>query len=289
MDISVVPADVADRGHVGTIEFDLEVLEWLTEDGPSEFTAEVSAGSICTYLHREDREAALTALSIGLKISWERAGEAILFLEDLKTQPYSLGYLGQIDNRGLAKHKFSEPILLWNMTWLPKVPNEDKYLVHAVAPYVEGPEYTVSLDEIREAATRITEELSRNDSEEYLECVRSKYKQQRYDRFLRQKYPDRTTTMRTTKLTVAAPGIVQFSAYVTQTSGVGIGGPDAELFRIDRSSDNQDYVFTSTQPLSEGAYEIHIQYNHEAHALCGQKLVTDKWFITVPPAESGDM
>ncbi len=115
-DISVVSADVADFGHTGTIEFDLEVLEWLTGDGPSEFTAEVSVGSTCTYLHRKDREVTLTALSIGLKTLWYRAGEAILFLGDLGTQPYSLGYLGQIDNGGLVKHKFSEPILLWNIS-----------------------------------------------------------------------------------------------------------------------------------------------------------------------------
>ncbi len=95
--------------------------------------------------------------------------------------------------------------------------------------------------------------------------------------------------MRVTELTVAAPGIVQFRAYVAQTSGVGIGGPDAELFRIDISSNNQDYVFTSTQPLPEGTYEVHIQYNYQAYRLCGKSPYTHKWLITVPSVESDDV
>ena len=310
-DTRVVPADVVSWGHTGTIEFDLVVLEWLTGGGPSEFTAEVELATVCAYSHRKDREVALTALSIGLTRRWDRAGEAILFLGDLEKQPYSLGYLGQIDNLQQDRLEFSEPIRFWNLTWLPKIPNEDNYMVYTVNPHLEGFNYTVSIDEIRNAAARITEELNLKDSEEYRECVREKYEDQRRNRYLRTIHSKRTEAGRTRNSTVSAPGIVQVGAFLPTTPPVVIKGPHAELFKVDsyKASDNfvregpdaewrriyppgswhWNYLFTSTQSLSEGAYEIHIQYNHEAHALCGQKLVTDNWFITVSSEESDDM
>ncbi|MYD52601.1 MAG: hypothetical protein F4W93_14125 [Dehalococcoidia bacterium] len=309
-DARVVPADVAIWANTGTIEFDLEVLEWLTGDGPSEFTAEVEIGSTCAYSDRKDREVALTVLSIGITRRWDRAGEAILFLGDLKTQPYSLGYLGQIDNFQPGGLDTSEPIRFWNLTWLPKVPNEDKYIVHTIFPPLEGFDYTVSLDEIRETTARISEELNLNDSEEYKACVRRKYEKQRNDRYLRTIHSNRTEDGRTRNSTASAPGIVQVGEFLPTRPPVVIKGPHAELFNVNsyETTDNfvkegpdaelrwihspgswhWNYLFTSTQSLSEGTYEIHIQYNHEAHALCGQRLITDKWFITVPLAESGD-
>ena len=183
--------EVGGWADIGSIKFDLKVIEWLSGDGPDEFAAYVSAGIDCKFSHqdeqdqRTEREAALKALSRELKTMWYNAGEAILFLEGKTGPPYEIGYLGQINNYGRESFGFSEPRYFWNVGlgavggWLPKVPGEDRYQVHTVR---SGEDYTVSMEEIREAAAQIAAEVDRGDDEEYRECVRNKYLEQKHER-----------------------------------------------------------------------------------------------------------
>ena len=128
-DIRVVPADVANWGYTGTIEFDLEVLEWLSGDGPSEFTAKSGSRHDVrvftsqrqrggTYGSQHRAEKTLGTGRRGDPLSW-RIGDGSLTHLDILAKSTTFRKMGV---KSRSQYSFG------NLTWLPKIPNEDKYV-----------------------------------------------------------------------------------------------------------------------------------------------------------------
>ncbi len=298
--------------YAATLEFKLQVLEYLKGTGVTEIVA-VAMDLRHFYNTEDEAQAALAALEATRDTRWDER-EAIIFLRDSdnslsstqQASHYFLGLLtvGYEDGYTVASR--------WNKLWLPAETTmgsggQQRFLLDVPSDETDQSP-VITLDEMKTRIAEITDELNGDDgSEEFRQCVLLTYELERRELNYWEQYPSRQGSM-----SVNAPphdhklgsGLAAGTLIYGDDDGFGylpdnreqvwLTDGDAALFNVvlgdvvpsDESGDgvNDAIRFTrrveSSRPLPAGEYQFHFNNRGAFFLRCDGYTNRYEWTVT---------
>ena len=299
------------------LEFHFSVWEYLKGDGHENIVAVWAAAQL--FDTRQEAEAALPAVVAARDTRWDDR-DAIVFLQQFVT---SVPSTRQIDRYYLSSGSDSP----WypddrysinsrfNNLWLPteasgsaqSQPGGDEQRFLLYWPLSIWAASRITLGEMRARIAAVTAKLNAGDgSEEYGECVRSTYQEERRRRFREVKYPDKVVPAGFPPQNHAmGSGLPTASTLYEDDQGYGyapdnrskfwLDGGDADLFSVefgeaipyDLTGDgvNDGINFTrrvvTSRPIPEGVYKFHSNDLSVYFLRCDGFTLRYEWTVTV--------